>query len=851
MFFDKYSNFIIFIITISLLNNLIKSQPESEIESQTLFSELHNSKYLWGTYKPNLYFSMKQKQKETPVFGLMWYGIKENYFSSKVDIDNILRHECAKTDLIKYYWPYHNGLDYSNEIIKDEENNIFFDIQNIKTNYDINEQSWISIIKGKTLKNKNSNNNIKKNIGIILYFSLEEFSMDKKAIFNAENIKINNENYELKEMRFGKEIEKFNIEITQGKEGIKYSEYQKYRKGYQYNWRVKYFITESLKVNQEIYAKKNITYSFIPFDEMQKTKQPNIIAIQIVFSMDKIINDNFEIIVRYSNNLKKEKESKEEINNIINKKREEFNQKFESIFSLKNIEAIKNDKNFNLNEKHNESLQQMSKEALSNLLGGIGYFHGSIKQKQKNNSKENIQQEKSLFTATPCRSYFARGFLWDEGFHQIIISKWDLELSLEMVNTWLDTMDNQGWIPREQIRGIEAEAQVPEEFREQDFFVANPPTLLFPIKTFINIYRYYKNSKITNNNFGMKELLVKFYNKLKLWMNWFEITQKNKNGNKNNIYAWNKRNSEHNYPSGFDDLPRGMTPNDEENHLDLNIWLLELEKTLLQLSQFFDKESIDIYNKNILERKKDIKKNLFSDELNIYSDYLGPQFKKIKVKKYPRKVFPYLWRNDNQCGEKVLNPIGTRAECNPYGDSPCCSEFGWCGNTKNHCECPKCIKSYKLEERKEYKKKENTFNPHIGYINLFPIFFGDFNETELGDLFKYLGDKNEFLSDYGIRSLVKSDLLYRTGDDYWRGKIWIQINYLVLRGLNNYFINNKEIKNIYDKIRYGLIKAVYKTWAKSHTFFENYDDITGEGVMNHPFNGWTSTILLILSENYE
>ena len=386
MFFCKYSNFIIFIITISLLNNLIKSQPESEIESQTLFSEIHNSKYLWGTYKPNLYFSMKQKQKETPVFGLMWYGIKENYFSSKVDIDNILRHECAKTDLIKYYWPYHNGLDYSNEIIKDEENNIILDIQNIKTNYDINEQSWISIIKGKTLKNKNSNNNNKKNIGIILYFSLEEFSMDKKAIFNAENIKINNENYELKEMRFGKEIEKFNIEITQGKEGIKYSEYQKYRKGYQYNWRVKYFITESLKVNQEIYAKKNITYSFIPFDEMQKTKQPNIIAIQIVFSMDKIINDNFEIIVRYSNNLKKEKESKEQINNIINKKREEFNQKFESIFSLKNIESIKNDKNFILNEKHNESLQQMSKEALSNLLGGIGYFHGSIKQKQKHNS---------------------------------------------------------------------------------------------------------------------------------------------------------------------------------------------------------------------------------------------------------------------------------------------------------------------------------------------------------------------------------------------------------------------------------------------------------------------------------
>ena len=843
MFFYKISFFLLILLFIS--TKYITSQPESDMESQKYFSDIHNSKYLWGTYKPNLYFSMKQKQKETPVFGIMWYGIKENFFSSKIDIGNRLRHECAKTDLIKYYWPHHNGLDYANEIIKDHENNVMFDIQNIKTKYDINEQSWINIITGKKI---NSKLNQKNNIAMILYFSLEEFSMDKKAIFSGENIKLNDENYELIGKRYGEEIEKFSVEIMEGKEGIKYSQYQKYRKGYQYNWRVKYFVEESLKSNQEIYAKNNKTYSFIPFDEMAKTKQPNIVAIQIVFSLDNLPKNNFEIIVRYSNNIKKQKELRDDINNIINRKREEFNNKFNQIFKLTNIEQIKNDKNIILNEKSNESLQQMSKEALSNILGGIGYFHGSIKQKQNNNEKSTIIKEKGLFTATPCRSYFARGFLWDEGFHQIIISKWDLELSLEMVNSWFDTMDNQGWIPREQIRGVEAEAQVPAEFTEQDFFVANPPTLLFPIKAFINNYKYHKD--IDNNLYGMKELLENFYKKLKLWMNWFENTQKSKD-NKNNIYNWNKRTSEHNYPSGFDDLPRGMIPNEEENHLDLNIWLLELEKTLLLLSEYFDKESIEFYRKNILERKNNIKKNLFCDELNIFSDYLGPQFKKIKVKKYPRKVFPYLWRNDNQCGENVLNPIGTKAECNPYSDSPCCSEFGWCGNTQNHCNCPKCKKSYKLEERKEYRKKENTFNPHIGYINLFPIFFGDFDKNELGNLFKLLGDENEFMSDFGIRSLVKNDLLYRTGDDYWRGKIWVQINYLTLRGLKKYFWDFDDVKNIYDKIRFGLIKAVYKTWIKGHTFYENYDDISGEGVMNHPFNGWTSTILLIMSENYD
>jgi mannosyl-oligosaccharide glucosidase len=335
MFFHKNS-FLLFILFLTI--KLILSQPESDLESQKLFSDIHNSKYLWGTYKPNLYFSMKQKKKETPVFGIMWYGLKDkNYFSSKVDISEILRHECAKTDSIKYYWPYHNGKDYANEIIKDEDNNIIFDIQNIKTNYDLDQQSWINVINAKKI-NKDSIINKINNIGIILYFSLEEFSLDKKAIFNADNIKLTDTNYELKEMRLGEEIEKFDVEITEGKEGIKYSQYQKYRKGYQYNWRVKQFVVESLKYHQEKYAKDNLTYSYIPFDEMAKTKQPNIIAIQIVFNMNNLPKDNFEIIIRYSNNKNKQKETKEYINEIINKKRKEFNIKFNQIFNLKNIE---------------------------------------------------------------------------------------------------------------------------------------------------------------------------------------------------------------------------------------------------------------------------------------------------------------------------------------------------------------------------------------------------------------------------------------------------------------------------------------------------------------------------------
>ena len=69
------------------------------------------------------------------------------------------------------------------------------------------------------------------------------------------------------------------------------------------------------------------------------------------------------------------------------------------------------------NELLDEGTAEAAKAALSNMLGGIGYFYGS--------SDVSLGQRvlqtppAALLSAVPSRSFFPRGFLWDEGFHQV------------------------------------------------------------------------------------------------------------------------------------------------------------------------------------------------------------------------------------------------------------------------------------------------------------------------------------------------------------------------------------------------------------------------------------------------
>ncbi len=64
-------------------------------------------------------------------------------------------------------------------------------------------------------------------------------------------------------------------------------------------------------------------------------------------------------------------------------------------------------------------------------------------------SEKIIDNEpKALLSFSPSRKRFPWGFLWDDGFHCEVAVRKDEPLTLKVIKSWLDTMLENGWIPR-------------------------------------------------------------------------------------------------------------------------------------------------------------------------------------------------------------------------------------------------------------------------------------------------------------------------------------------------------------------------------------------------------------------
>lgn len=119
-----------------------------------------------------------------------------------------------------------------------------------------------------------------------------------------------------------------------------------------------------------------------------------------------------------------------------------FDAKFESTFVTKNQPSLINGETWTL------PMLETAKYALGNMLGSVAYMYGDRMIFQ--DGKVVLEPPTSLFTGIPDRPDHGRGFMWDEGFHNHLISVWNMNLTQQIITSWFDTINSEtGWICRE------------------------------------------------------------------------------------------------------------------------------------------------------------------------------------------------------------------------------------------------------------------------------------------------------------------------------------------------------------------------------------------------------------------
>jgi mannosyl-oligosaccharide glucosidase len=163
-------------------------------------------------------------------------------------------------------------------------------------------------------------------------------------------------------------------------------------------------------------------------------------------------------------------------------------------------------------------------------------------------------------------------------------------------------------------------------------------------------------------------------------------------------------------------------------------------------------------------------------------------------------------------------------------------------------------------------------------MSLFPFLLkliDPYNVDRLSHVLDMMESPDLLWTEYGLRSIAKTDKFYRkmnaaNDEPYWRGPIWININYLALAALSHYKefplkrgggggdqtvskqVEKQQVrvKALYNKLKTAVQRTILGEYVRTGYFWEQYDDLSGRGMRGHPFTGWTALVVNIMAEKY-
>lgn len=840
--------------------DLASAPPLSE--DKDLFPVEYQQQMRWGTYRPGTYFGVKGRHAASLLFGLAWGSID----------GKLLRHSCQSGELQAFNWLEHDGERYGLQEIQDQELNVRLLTTFVK-DAEHPDRIWHARIDAAPLTEPAK----KRAVSFFVYFGVEaegNFILEKLHADAAKWEQAEDGSWKGSVSLTGHDPVQgpFSTVVTFHVDKAEVNNIAPF------GWRrmsaqipsepskgVEQFKTGVWDAVAHLrkYLRKTDKSIVKVLPDQPPSDAANWWALQLLVSPS--ARPRIEVHVTFG----EETTQLEGLDLLVQQASQEFRMRLDGAFPAKA-------------PFDTEAHRTGAAAAVAGLLGGLGSFRGRLLARKEAGGEELERlPAAALFSGVPSRNFFPRGFLWDEGFHGMLIVRWQPRIFLDILAHWLELQQASGWVPREVPLGAEQEARVPWQFLPQDPGVANPPSLLLPLAWLVGVAARPASpvADALSKRAGLasalelQKLVVRFGSaalpRLAAWFAFLDRSQRS--SHKSRCYKWAGRSAAHCLASGLDDYPRGLLVNEDECHLDLHVWMTLFASTISALCRELGANTLLVANHQAvclspdwLGRAKSLNRSLHE----VFSpagadaplaDFLGKQ----PVSKKGQVVVVPPWRTDGRCGPEFPSGGGA-GECDPYGGGACCSPSGWCGGSPDFCECPGCVRSKKLEDRKElFSNARPSHSPHLGYVSLFPVLLGllKWDHPRARQLLEALQPETAkkktkgagtLWSPHGVMSLASGDALFRKGEDYWRGKIWGNMNYLAISALGRHATLTSPATELaqraYESLRKGFVDTVLAALRNQRFFFENFDPATGEGRGTGPFTGWTTLVVLVMSD---
>lgn len=750
-----------------------------------------NSSLLWGPYRPNLYFGVRPRLPKSLTTGLLWANT-DSYASAQTNF----RHTCEQHEgMAGYGWEEYDARNGGREVIHDTGNKIDLTIDFVKVPGGQHGGSWAARVKGVPREDAPAT----LVTTLVFYAGMEglgELAFTSDEPDSEGFVTIHGQTADLGD---------FDLTFTESQENLlPYKTHPAWDKKpvdrplmcsvqipADAIWQAKNIMFASLKQQVDSYVQEygqeNMPPPWQTFTITQDPGPGNFHMVQKVFV------GAFEFDILFSSE-SGPKITSESLSKAISKTSTSFQSKFKEIF--KPLAPFTSSK-----------FTALSESLFSNLFGGIGYFYGdSLVDRsyapEYDEDNEGFWEETAqararaevvkdpaveLFTSVPSRPFFPRGFLWDEGFHLIPILEWDLDLTLDVVKSWFNLIDTDGWIAREQILGPEARSKVPAEFQVQYPHYTNPPTLFLIIDTLID--KLDAGSLSTAEADRVKTELQNLYPLLKRQYYWFRKTQfgdiksyDREAFSTKEAYRWRGRTPQHILTSGLDDYPRPQPPHPGELHTDLISWVGLMSHTLSRLAPLVsepdDAQDFTSQHKAILRNIDDLH---WSSEHQTYCDATIDDYEDsvhVCHKGYI-SLFPFmtgLLPPNHPKLPHILNLIRDENELwSPYGIRSLSKSDPFYGTEENYWRSPIWV--------------------NMNYLilkNLLRVAQADSSSS-------------------AVPAKVKT-----------------------------------HATKIYTELRTNLVTNVFNEWERTGFAWEQYNPETGAGQRTQHFTGWTSLVVVIM-----